>query len=210
MQGGIAKGSYEPIYQATQDPAKVEFLKTMRKKEFRKHLRSLKTKAEKEEAKAQRAKQAAQKAEIVQELVKQRKDNNKASRKATVEELYSQGTSGKGSVYMRYAICMLSQHSLQCVLYCVERLFLHHCYIQLAGLQAAMWHMLLVLYTKLELGLHASNNTMLPACLPHSLSLLQQCCNSADAVPALLIVLPGSLPTSWLQMLQNTSKTYRI
>ena len=92
VQGGVAKGSYEPLYKATQDPAKVEFLRTMRKKEFRKHLRKLKTQAEKEEAKAQRAKQAAQKAEILREAVKQQKDTKKAARKAAVEKLYAEGT----------------------------------------------------------------------------------------------------------------------
>lgn len=91
VQGGVAKGSYEPLYKATQDPAKVDFLRTMRKKEFRKHLRKLKTQAEKEEAKAQRAEQAAQKAEILREAVKQQKDTKKAARKAAVEKLYAEG-----------------------------------------------------------------------------------------------------------------------
>lgn len=216
MQGGIAKGSYEPIYQATQDSAKVEFLKTMRKKEFRKHLRSLKTKAEKEEAKAQRAKQAAQKTQIVQELVKQRKASNKARRQGTVEELYSQGTLGKGAVCLCYAIsamCMLvtAQLLLQCILYCVETTSMHHCYIYLAVLQAVMWQGLLLLYIKLELNLHAGiNHTMLSALLPHSSPLLQLGCITAEALPALAIILRGRLPTLWLHMPQSTSKMYRI
>lgn len=63
----------------------------MRKKEFRKHLRSLKSEAEREEAKAQRAKQAAQKAEILKQAVKLHKANKKMGRREIVERLYTQG-----------------------------------------------------------------------------------------------------------------------
>ena len=65
----------------------------MRKKEFRKHLRSLKTAKAKEEAKAERAKQVAQKAETLQQLIKQQKDNKKAACKEAVEKLYAEGGS---------------------------------------------------------------------------------------------------------------------
>ena len=107
VQGGVAKGSYEPLYKATQDPAKVEFLRTMRKKEFRKHLRKLKTQAEKEEAKAQRAKQAAEKAEILRGAVKQQKDTKKAARKAVVERLYAEGMSCKLNCVCMYMVSVI-------------------------------------------------------------------------------------------------------
>ena len=55
----------------------MKLLQTMRKKEFRKHLRSLKTAKAKEEAKAERAKQVAK----------------KAACKEAVEKVYAEGGS---------------------------------------------------------------------------------------------------------------------
>lgn len=92
-QGGVPRGSYKPLFKATEDQSKVDFLQTMRKKEFRKHLRTLKTASAKEEAKAERAKQVAQKAETLQEVVKQQKDSKKAAYKEAVEKLYAEGGS---------------------------------------------------------------------------------------------------------------------
>ena len=66
-------------------------LKQMRKKSFRKHLRKLKTQEEKEAAKADRAKQTAQKSQLIKDLIASHKKRKRASNTENVIKQIAEG-----------------------------------------------------------------------------------------------------------------------
>ena len=67
-------------------------LKKMRKKSFRKHLRKLNTQEEKEAAKAERAKQTAQKSQLIADLIASHKKKKRASNTENVVKQMAEGT----------------------------------------------------------------------------------------------------------------------
>lgn len=67
-------------------------LKKMRKKSFRKHLRKLNTQEEKEAAKAERAKQTAQKSQLISDLIASHKKQKRAGNTENVIKQIAEGT----------------------------------------------------------------------------------------------------------------------
>ena len=66
-------------------------LKEMCAQEWRKHYRSLKTESEREEARAQRARQAAEKAQIISKYQAQRRQEKKKESSSNVTAKYAEG-----------------------------------------------------------------------------------------------------------------------